>query len=380
MAARSSSRSLDNPKLQQLYDDAVQSAQESVRNTFKESKLLSKERHINLPSFDMSEFNLGKILGMGEFCIVQYISSIEFVEREVSVSKKFNIFPGGIEDVQKKKQMISNCSKSRRKGEKYVVKYLKDQVKSNPSLFRQGVIDLTTETQILSVTSHPNIIKLQGFNGDALFEPPYFIVLDRLYSTLQDKMEEWSSAQNNRIMKKIVNIRKIHKMKEKLNIAASVASGLAYLHTLRIVHRDLKPDNIGFDHLGVLKIFDFGLANELRREKLVSGGLYNMTGNTGSRRYMAPEVAREEPYNQTVDIYSLGILLWEMLTGKKAFEGFSLESHEILVAQVGERPSLDQSWPDSVIQIIEECWDHDYRMRPNTDSLYLTLKTTSDIL
>merc|ERR1719215_2525829 len=99
--------------------------------------------------------------------------------------------------------MISNCSKSRRKGEKYVVKYLKDQVKSNPSLFRQGVIDLTTETQILSVTSHPNIIKLQGFNGDALFEPPYFIVLDRLYSTLQDKMEEWSSAQNNRIMKKI---------------------------------------------------------------------------------------------------------------------------------------------------------------------------------
>jgi len=113
---------------------------------------------------------------------------------------------------------------------------------------------------------------------------------------------------------------------------------------------------------------------------MVEKGLYQMTGNTGSRRYMAPEVAREEPYNHTVDIYSLGILLWEMLTGMKAFEGFSLETHDILVAQVGERPAINASWPEPVIQIIEECWNHDCKLRPSTDALYLTLKTTADIL
>jgi len=232
-ANRSSSKTLENPKIQQLYEDAVESAQDSVLHSFKDSKLLSKERNINLPSFDMSEFNLGKLLGVGEFCIVQAISSINFVEREVSVSNKFNIFPGAVEDIKRKKAMIANCSKSRRKGEKYVVKYLKDDVKSKPSQFRQGVIDLTTETQILSVTSHPNIIKLRGFNGDALFEPSYFIVLDMLYSTLHDKMEEWIRAQRNIFMKKLSNMRKIHKIKEKLNIAASIANALAYLHTMR---------------------------------------------------------------------------------------------------------------------------------------------------
>ena len=137
---------------------------------------------------------------------------------------------------------------------------------------------------------------------------------------------------------------------------------------------------MGFDHNGELKIFDFGLSSELRREKMVSNGLYNLTGNTGSRRYMAPEVAREEPYNETVDIYSFGVLLWEMLAAQKAFDGYSIETHDILVAQVGERPDIPSSWPEPIQDLIAECWAHDYKSRPQSDSLYLTVKTIMDSL
>lgn len=105
-----------------------------------------------------------------------------------------------------------------------------------------------------------------------------------------------------------------------------------------------------------------------------------MTGNTGSRRYMAPEVAREEPYNHLVDIYSIGILLWEMIAVKKAFDGYTLETHEILVAQVGERPEIDPSWPVMISEIIQKCWEHDYKKRPNADLLYLSLTSYMDSL
>lgn len=257
------------------------------------------------------------------------------------------------------------------------MKYLSDDVKSNPTLFQRGVIDLTIETQILSVVSHPNIIKLRGSNKHGLLEPSYFIVLDRLYSTLHDKMEEWGkkTGKLHGLVKRVKNKKSL---KEKLGIAYNIACALAYLHTLRIVHRDVKPDNIGFDHKGELKLFDFGLACELRKEYRDGNGLYQMTGNTGSRRYMAPEVAREEAYNHTVDIYSLGILLWEIMEEKKAFDGYSLETHDIMVAQVGERPEINENWPEPVSQLIEKCWAHNCRKRPQSDVLCITIKTLMD--
>eukprot|EP00568_Trieres_chinensis_P009063 CAMPEP_0183314746 /NCGR_PEP_ID=MMETSP0160_2-20130417/49439_1 /TAXON_ID=2839 ORGANISM="Odontella Sinensis, Strain Grunow 1884" /NCGR_SAMPLE_ID=MMETSP0160_2 /ASSEMBLY_ACC=CAM_ASM_000250 /LENGTH=93 /DNA_ID=CAMNT_0025480145 /DNA_START=1 /DNA_END=279 /DNA_ORIENTATION=- len=89
---------------------------------------------------------------------------------------------------------------------------------------------------------------------------------------------------------------------------------MEYLHENRIVFRDLKPQNIGFDDKNKVKIFDFGIAR-----KLDPGDEKHPTGNTGTLRYMAPEVAKCKNYGLEVDVYSFGMLLWEICKWKKPF-------------------------------------------------------------
>ena len=89
---------------------------------------------------------------------------------------------------------------------------------------------------------------------------------------------------------------------------------------------------------------------------------------------MAPEVAKEQPYNEAVDIYSVGIILWEMLANKTAFEGYSFEMHESMVIQAGVRPYMDPAWPSSVKDIIKRCWSDNYKERPSAHQLRAYLK------
>lgn len=85
-----------------------------------------------------------------------------------------------------------------------------------------------------------------------------------------------------------------------------------------IIYRDVKPDNIGFDVRGEIKVFDFdmGLAKELQDSERNKDGTYNLTGFTGSIRYMAPEVAKSQPYNLSADVYSYGMLLWHVFANE----------------------------------------------------------------
>ena len=86
---------------------------------------------------------------------------------------------------------------------------------------------------------------------------------------------------------------------------------------------DLKPDNVGFTSTGALKLFDFGLVTCVHRRQDVFSN-YAMTGYTGSLRYMAPEVAQRLPYNEKVDVYSYGIMVWQMARDKIPFKGLYL--------------------------------------------------------
>ena len=89
-------------------------------------------------------------------------------------------------------------------------------------------------------------------------------------------------------------------------------------------------------------------------------GSYKLTGNTGSRRYMAPEVALEKRYDISVDVYSFGILLHELTSLEKPFEGYSASRHMKQVVMGGERPTLDTprtSWfPVQLHWLIQKCW------------------------
>jgi len=123
-----------------------------------------------------------------------------------------------------------------------------------------------------------------------------------------------------------------------------------------IIYRDLKPENIGYDVRGVLKIFDFGLAQELRPKEMFEDGTYELTGFTGTIRYMPPEVAQSQRYNSTVDVYSFSILLWEMLSLKQPFADFTCRMHNQLVVMRNVRPVVPDIWGSRINNLLTNCW------------------------
>lgn len=126
---------------------------------------------------------------------------------------------------------------------------------------------------------------------------------------------------------------------------------------------------------GDVKIFDFGLAKEL--DPSLRHGcteFYELSGNTGSLRYMAPEVARSEPYNLTADVYSFGLLLWQVCSMDLPYDGMNRQDHSELVVYGNERPPLDSSWSTPLRILMKRAWEPDPSIRPSMDSIYKILK------
>lgn len=115
---------------------------------------------------------------------------------------------------------------------------------------------------------------------------------------------------------------------------------------------------------GTVKVFDFGLARIIENANVDSDDVYQMSGETGSLRYMAPEVADGLPYNYSADVYSFGIIFWELNSGKKPFDGLNRESFYERIVHGGERPALSRKWPPELITLMTECWDADMHHRP----------------
>jgi len=127
----------------------------------------------------------------------------------------------------------------------------------------------------------------------------YFIVMDRLYDTLDKRIEKWSSRSKKLKLGGRLFDRKGKKKgelyEEQIVAAYDLADAVKYLHKKDILYRDLKPENVAFDVRNDIKLFDFGLSKSLANLDKNDDGTYNLTGLTGSVRYMAPEVANEKP-------------------------------------------------------------------------------------
>ncbi|CAM9732342.1 unnamed protein product, partial [Hapterophycus canaliculatus] len=134
----------------------------------------------------------------------------------------------------------------------------------------------------------------------------------------------------------------------------------------KILHRDIKSNNLAFTaDFGTLKLFDFGLAKILRPRDLLRDNVYKMTGNTGSMRYMAPEVARGLPANETADVYSFAVVLWEMVSLELPFQFYGLKDLTEKVVMGGARPRLAFDWPESFKDLLTRCWSADISKRPS---------------
>ena len=152
-----------------------------------------------------------------------------------------------------------------------------------------------------------------------------------------------------------------------------------YLHTCKppIVHRDLKPANLLLDHTGVLKISDFGLAKVRAdpKKKKEKGRL--MTGETGSYRFMAPEVSRHEDYNETVDVYSYAMIVYYLLDGNPPWPTLAGIEAVRRASEEGDRPIIPRNWDQRLISILMECWDENKSARPPFKQILQTLEEYS---
>ncbi len=129
-----------------------------------------------------------------------------------------------------------------------------------------------------------------------------------------------------------------------LNYAVQIAAALAKAHAAGVIHRDLKPANILVTHDGVIKLLDFGLAKRVRLSEAETTSLTVEGEIAGTPSYMSPEQAEGKPADERSDIFSFGVVLYKMLTGRRAFEG---ESPARVAAAIlaGEPPRIHELQP-----------------------------------
>lgn len=153
--------------------------------------------------------------------------------------------------------------------------------------------------------------------------------------------------------------------------AHDIAQGLRYLHERKpqpVVHRDLKPQNLLIDGSGHVKIADFGLAKVIDQVKLKSmDENYVMTGETGSYRYMAPEVFRHEKYSEKVDVYAFGMLLFQLTspTGAPPLDHLGTVAAAEAMSLRHERPIISPKVSPLLKKLIQSCWHPDPSFRPS---------------
>jgi len=117
-----------------------------------------------------------------------------------------------------------------------------------------------------------------------------------------------------------------------IHVGIKLASALAAAHSRRILHRDIKPQNVLLDRSGEPKLTDFGLARQLDDPGITSPGLF-----LGTPHYVSPEQARTGPVDERTDLYALGVVLFEMATGRKPFEGETVG--EVLEKHLHDTPA-----------------------------------------
>lgn len=229
---------------------------------------------------------------------------------------------------------------------------------------QKALADFRTEISILKSLRHPNIVLLLAYSTTTDLE----VMISEL---MRCSLLEIFKAH-------LVNGTKMT-MKDKIAYAVQLAQGMLYLHTCKpvIIHRDLKPANLLIDHSGVLKVADFGLSKIRPDPKKNEKDTFMMTGETGSYRFMAPEIFRHLSYNETVDIYSYGMIFFYLLDGKPPWPTENGLVAARKASEEGDRPRIPRSWDNRIQILLQDCWDENPSARPSFQQILQILRQHS---
>mmetsp|Transcript_7721 Transcript_7721/g.28469 ORF Transcript_7721/g.28469 Transcript_7721/m.28469 type:complete len:518 (-) Transcript_7721:208-1761(-) len=238
-------------------------------------------------------------------------------------------------------------------GEVYKARWRGTQVavKKLSKITEEFLKDFETEIAIVQKLHHPNVVQYLGFcdhKGEKSLVSEYLT---------GGSLADLFSAQKRR--GEPLALRRV------CSLARDAACGLAYLHNRSpqpVIHRDLKPSNLLIDgRSGVLKLVDFGLSKTLSvRHKHAQQTLndqYELTGETGSYRYMAPEVFRHEKYNQTIDCYAFAMILFQLYHNVTPFATLSPVEAARAAAIRNSRPVMESSAPTWLKDLLTKLWN-----------------------
>ena len=247
---------------------------------------------------------------------------------------------GGMADVYKGRDRMLN---------RYVaIKVLKKEYREDESFVRK----FRSEAQAAAGLLHPNIVNVYDVGEDRGL---YYMVMELVDGiTLKEYIEKKGRLTH----------------KEVISIAIQMCAGIGAAHAAGIIHRDIKPQNIIISKEGKVKVTDFGIAKAVTSNTISTNAM-------GSVHYTSPEQARGGYSDQKSDIYSIGITLYEMVTGQVPFDGDSTVSVAIkhLQEEITPPSELAEDLPYSLEQIILKCTQKNSERRyPNTEELIKDLK------
>ncbi len=202
------------------------------------------------------------------------------------------------------------------------------------------------EATAVASLRHPNIVQVFDFSSDK--DVSYMVLEFIPGETLQENLRRLAAQKRSM------------DLNQAIKITLNICDALAYAHQRGMIHRDIKPANIMLDVYGQAILMDFGIV------KILGGAQHTATGAVmGTARYMSPELIRSEPADQRADIYSLGVTLYEMLSGKTPFEADSAMTLMMMHLNdpVPDPRSLRQDLPPALVAILNRCLAKDRNQR-----------------